>query len=101
MASKNFSRRRFARRAAALTGAAAVSTSVVSAAPDAIASDEVEARLANIVRQYGSRLSPEQVQHLRKILVENERMLAAVRSFSIENGDPPASVLKIRPEREN
>jgi hypothetical protein len=61
---------------------------------------EVEAKLANIVRKFGSRLSPEQREHLRRILAYNERMLAGVRSFELQNGDPPASVLRISPLRE-
>jgi len=56
---------------------------------------EVEAKLANIVRKYGSRLSQEERLHLRKILVYNEKMLASVRAFSLENGDSPASVFKV------
>jgi len=56
---------------------------------------EVEARLANIVRKYGNRLSEEQRQHLRRVLTYNERMLASISAFSLQNGDPPASVLKI------
>jgi len=62
-------------------------------APESV--QEVEAKLANIVRKYGMRLSDAQRQHLRRILVYNERMLASVRSFSLQNGDPPASVLKL------
>jgi hypothetical protein len=62
-------------------------------APDQ--SQEVEARLANVVRKYGNRLSEEQRQHLRRILTYNERMLISIRAFSLQNGDPPASVLKI------
>jgi hypothetical protein len=58
-------------------------------------SQEVEARLANIVRKYGNRLSNEQRQHLRRILTYNERMLVSIRTFSLQNGDAPASVLKI------
>jgi hypothetical protein len=61
---------------------------------------EVDAKLANIIRKFGSRLSDEQRQHLRRILAYNERMLAGVRAFSIQNGDPPASVLRISPMRE-
>jgi hypothetical protein len=57
--------------------------------------EEVEAKLANIVRKYGSRLSEEQRNHLRHILTYNEKMLASVRSFPLQNGDPPASVLAI------
>jgi len=58
-------------------------------------SQEVEDRLANIIRKYGNRLSGEQRQHLRRILTYNERMLASIRTFSLQNGDPPASVLKL------
>src|SRR5262249_42555436 len=56
---------------------------------------EVEAKLANIVRKWGSRLSDDQRKHLRRVLTYNERMLASVRSFPLENGDPPASVLRV------
>ena len=55
----------------------------------------VEAKLANIIRKYGSRLSVEQRTHLRRILSYNERMLASVRAFPLQNGDSPANVLKI------
>jgi hypothetical protein len=55
---------------------------------------EVEAKLANIVRKYGSRLSDEQRGHLRRIVSYNEKMLASIRGFPLQNGDPPASVLK-------
>jgi hypothetical protein len=54
---------------------------------------EVEAKLANVVRKYGSRLSDEQRGHLRRILSYNEKMLASIRAFPLQNGDPPASVL--------
>jgi len=56
---------------------------------------DVEAKLANIVRKYGDRLTQEQRQHLRRILRYNERMLAGVRAFPLKNGDSPASVLKV------
>jgi hypothetical protein len=58
-------------------------------------SQEVEAKLANIIRKYGNRLADDQRAHLRRILTYNEKMLASVRSFPIQNGDPPASVLKV------
>jgi hypothetical protein len=61
---------------------------------------DVEAKLANIVRKFGDRLTQEQRGHLRKILVFNERMLASVRAFPLQNGDPPASVLRISPLEE-
>jgi len=56
---------------------------------------EVEAKLANIVRKYGSRLSNKQREHLRHILGYNEKMLASIRNFPLENGDAPAAVLKL------
>jgi len=56
---------------------------------------EVEAKLANIVRKYGSRLSNEQREHLGHILAYNERMLASIRNVPLENGDAPATVLKL------
>lgn len=56
---------------------------------------EVEARLASVVHKYGSRFTPAQVNHLRRILAQNERLLAPVRAFAVQNGDPPASVLRI------
>jgi hypothetical protein len=61
---------------------------------------EVDAKLANIIRKFGERLSDEQRLHLRRILAYNERMLAGVRAFALENGDPPASVLRVFPMRE-
>ncbi|HXW56020.1 MAG TPA: hypothetical protein VEJ67_09745 [Candidatus Cybelea sp.] len=62
-------------------------------APDEAA--EVESRLASIVQKYGSRLSPDQTKHLRRILAQNERLLAPVRAFPLQNGDPPSSILRI------
>lgn len=55
---------------------------------------EADARLANAIRDFGDRLSDEQRQRLRRILLYNEKMLVSIRSFHLENGDPPASVLK-------
>ncbi len=56
---------------------------------------EVEARLANIIRKYGDRLSDEQRQHLRRILSYNETMLVPVRAFPLKNSDTPATILKL------
>ncbi len=58
-------------------------------------SRDVEAKLANIIRKYGERLSEEQRKHLRRILAYNETMLAPVRAFALQNGDPPITVLKL------
>ena len=58
---------------------------------------EADAKLANIIRKYGARLSNDQRQHLRRILIYNENMLASVRAFPLQNDDAPASVLKSTP----
>jgi hypothetical protein len=56
---------------------------------------DVEAKLANIIRKYGERLSEEQRKHLRSILAYNETMLAPIRAYPLQNGDPPVTVLKL------
>jgi hypothetical protein len=58
-------------------------------------SRDVEAKLANIIRKYGERLSEEQRKHLRKILAYNETMLVPIRTFTLQNGDAPVTVLKL------
>jgi hypothetical protein len=59
--------------------------------------DKARERYRNIERQYGSRLTAEQKKHVRQILLENERMLAPVMAFPLENGDAPTDVLKLAP----
>jgi hypothetical protein len=56
---------------------------------------DVDAKLANIIRKYGERLSEEQRKHLRRILAYNETMLAPIRAYALQNGDPPVTVLKL------
>jgi len=58
-------------------------------------SRDVEAKLANIIRKYGERLSEDQRKHLRRILAYNETMLAPIRAFALQNGDPPVTILKL------
>jgi hypothetical protein len=71
-------------------------TAAVKLSPEQ--SRDVDAKLANIIRKYGERLSEEQRKHLRKILAYNETMLAPVRTFALQNGDPPVTVLKLSSE---
>lgn len=111
---KQISRRQFG-RSAVMAGAAALSAPAFLAADAAAASSspagqkpepleglspqqvaDVDAKLANIVRKYGDRFDADQKSHLRRILAQNERMMAPVRAFHVENGDPPASVLRLR-----
>jgi hypothetical protein len=110
--SPKISRRRFAAKAAAMAAAPfsipspLLGANGTPARPGAgesepgdnldLTSDQVreaDARLANAIRQFGGRLSEEQRGRLRRILLYNEKMLASIRAFHVENGDPPASVL--------
>ena len=104
---KRVSRREFSQQAAVAAAAAFSAAPALAAASDfggqagasfklsPDQSQEVEAKLGNIVRKYGDRLTQEQRQHLRRILNYNEGMLAAVRAFPLQNRDSPASVLKV------
>jgi hypothetical protein len=56
---------------------------------------DVEAKLTNILRKHPSRFSDAQKKHLRRILAQQERLLAPVRAVRVENGDSPASVLRV------
>ena len=58
---------------------------------------EVDAKFANVVRQYGSRLSEEQKTRVRGVLGRHQRMLARVRAFPIENSNAPATGLRLYP----
>jgi len=62
---------------------------------------DVDAKLGNIIRKYGERLSEEQRKHLRRILAYNETMLAPIRGYSLQNGDPPVTVLKLSSAKTN
>ena len=59
---------------------------------------EVDAWLKETVRRYGDRLSDEQRSRIRRIMVHNQRMLAPIRNFPVDNGDGPATTLKLRIE---
>ena len=59
---------------------------------------EMQARFNDVTRRYGDRLSGDQQGRIRRVLTQNQRMLAPVRAFPIENGDTPATTLKLRVE---
>ncbi len=113
-AEEGISRRQFGRKAAmaaaatfsasallATTAAGAQTASAQEKKPEPLEgltpeqTAEVDARHANILRKYGSRFNDDQKARLRRILAQNERMMAPVRAFALQNGDPPASVLRI------
>ena len=56
---------------------------------------EVESRYQNVIRVWGDRLSIEQRERVRRILVANSRMMQPMRAFQLQNGDPPAEVLRV------
>ena len=51
---------------------------------------EVEAKVANLFRKYGDRLSDEQKADIRRIMAETQQGLDKMRAFPLENGDQPA-----------
>ena len=60
---------------------------------------EVDAKYASVIRKYGERLSEAQRTRSREILVRHQRMLTRVRDFALENGDAPATGLRLQPEK--
>jgi hypothetical protein len=57
--------------------------------------DEVHAKYKNLLRVYGDRLSSAEKHTLVNILTTNQRMLASIRSFVVQNGDPSACTLRV------
>ncbi len=64
---------------------------------DAADQAEVEAKYSEVVRKYGSRLSDEQKTRVRGVIGRHQRMLARVRAFDVDNGDAPATGLRLYP----
>jgi hypothetical protein len=96
------SRRLFGRRAALATAAGTLSPPLLESQQKANgppAGDEaaVNAKYANVIRKYGTRLSPAQRVRAREILVEHQKMLKRIRDFALENNDAPATGLRLHP----
>ncbi len=107
------SRRDFGRGAIlALAGAAAVPASILSSGGAAAAAQsaqqaqvpgdlspatiaEIDAKMQNILRRWGDRLSEDQRTRMRSTVTRHVRMLETIRAVPLENGDCPASVLKL------
>lgn len=70
-------------------------------APNGGDQGEVEAKYRRALAEFGDRLTEAQKVRLRRTIEGHVRMLGAVRSFSLANPDPPATVLKLvtGPER--
>jgi hypothetical protein len=59
--------------------------------------NEVHAKYSNLLRVYNERLSVDEKHRLVKILTKNQHMLASIRSFEVQNGDPSACTLRLYP----
>jgi hypothetical protein len=57
-------------------------------------SREVEARFRVVVDRYGDRLTPEELEEVRKAVEANLDAAYALRSIKLENWDEPFSVFK-------
>ncbi len=56
---------------------------------------EAEARIDNLMRRYGERLSDEQKAEVRKNITEGMEGVAKLRAFPLDNADEPATVLHL------
>ena len=106
--SSGVTRRQFGKQAAFAGLSAALAATPVAAQADAAgpsekettAAGDTEARYQQVIRRYGDRLSEEQRKRVRKILAYNEKLLAPIRSFPLDNGQPAATVLKFYEDAE-
>jgi hypothetical protein len=115
--SRKLTRRDFARRAALAAATAAISPKIASAArrgaipeiassagranaDDAAAARqaEIDARVADVFRRYGDRLSAEQKTEVRRLVGELQKSLDKLREYPLGNGDQPATVLRVMPD---
>lgn len=80
-------------------GAAAQATAAKTAGKPEGLSDsdwsEVQSKYANLLRVYGQRLSEEEKSRALTILTTNQHMLASIRLFEVQNGDPSACTLRV------
>ena len=95
----SISRRGWVVAAAAILSSQALGAQEERASPTLPPADEaaVEAKYANVIRKYGDRLSEPQKARAREIIVRHQRMLMRVRDFALENGDAPATGLRLYP----
>ncbi len=105
MPKHNVSRRDFA-RTAALAAATAVLPSDLIAQEQPPAPDkkpklapelqaEADARIQNLLRKYGDRLTDDQKAEVRKNITEGMEGVAKLRAFPLDNADEPATVLHL------
>jgi hypothetical protein len=56
---------------------------------------EVDARVAEILRKRGDRLSPDQKTEIRRLTTELQKSIVRLRAYPLGNSSQPATVLKI------
>jgi hypothetical protein len=56
---------------------------------------EVQAKYANVLRVYGSRLTSDEKRRAVTILIRHQYMLASIRTFVVRNDDPSACTLRL------
>jgi len=56
---------------------------------------EAEARIQNLLRQYGDRLSDEQRAEVRKLITQSMSGVEKLRAYPLDNSDEPATVLHL------
>ena len=112
---KKLTRRDFARSAAIAAATAAMAPGIdagkrlgtrpglagASAGGDDAASArqaEIDARVAEVFRRYGDRLSAEQKTEVRRLVGELQKGLDKLRAYPLGNGDQPATVVRLVPD---
>ena len=110
---RRISRREFARSGAfaaasaaclpatLLPNAAAQSSAPTPASTAALSADsqqEVDVKVAAILRKYGQLLTNEEKLDIRRLVTEGQKPLEILRSFSLDNSDQPGNVLKLYPD---
>jgi|SRR5215469_15082289 len=61
---------------------------------------EVDMKVKEIFRKYGSRLNDEQKADIKKVMADTQDGLEKMRSFVLSNGDQPAAVFQLYREGE-
>jgi hypothetical protein len=56
---------------------------------------EIDARIADVFRRYGDRISAEQKTEVRRLVGELQKSLDKLRAYPLGNGDQPAIVLRV------
>jgi len=82
------------------TGTGFAGDSTRAGADDAVSARqaEIDARVADVFRRYGDRLSAEQKTEVRRLAGELQKGLDKLRAYPLGNGDQPATVLRLAPD---